>query len=45
MPSAKGGMIAYGQQSHSVNDTRSVLDGIGNRAFVPIGKLAPVSDH
>jgi hypothetical protein len=34
--------LIYGQQPHSINHTRSVFDGIGNSAFVAIGKLAPV---
>jgi hypothetical protein len=34
--------LRYGQQSHSVNGTRSVLDGIGKNAFVALGKLVPV---
>lgn len=34
-------MIAYGQKPYSVNDTRSVLDDLGNSAFVAIGKFAP----
>jgi DNA invertase Pin-like site-specific DNA recombinase len=37
-------MIACGQQSNSVNNARSFLDGIGKNAFVANGKLAPVND-
>ena len=32
----------YGQQSHSVDGTRSVLDSIGKEPARRIGKLAPV---
>jgi hypothetical protein len=34
--------LLYGQRSPSINDTRSVLDGIGNIAFVAIAKHTPV---
>ena len=34
--------MLYGQQSQSVNDTRSVLAGIGKSPVVAFGKLAPV---
>jgi hypothetical protein len=34
--------LFYGQQSPSVINTRSILDGIGKNAFVAIGKLASV---
>jgi hypothetical protein len=36
-------MISYGQQSLSVNRTRSVLDNIGKSAFVVSSKRAPAS--
>jgi hypothetical protein len=35
-------MITYGQKSHTVNDTRSVLDGFGKNAFVVIDKIGLV---